>query len=90
MSAASDGPPLARRSTVDLVVLALTFTVCTALLLTAAAVIVGGLVGVPVMGYLNALGGALSTIVGALLGLIAGRRTRQVPRPPNGLDRPTR
>ena len=70
--------------------LALTFTVCTVLLLTAAAVIVGGLVGQPVMGYLDALGGALSTIVGALLGLIAGRRTRPVPRPPSAPDRPSR
>jgi hypothetical protein len=75
---------------VDLVVLALTFTVCTVLLLTAAAVIVAGLLGVPVDGYLGALGGAMSTIVGALLGLIAGRRTRPVPRPPTAPDRPNR
>lgn len=65
------------RPTLELVILALTATVC-ALLLAGGAALVVALVlnpGSPTLEpYVGAFGSALTVIVGALLGLIAGRR----------------
>ena len=71
---------VSNRSTVELVVLALTGTVCVLLLLGGAGVIVAVLLnpGDPNLEpYVGAFGSAVTVIVGALLGLIAGRRVKR-------------
>jgi hypothetical protein len=87
VSSQSDDRQLRRRPTIDLVVLALTVTICTILLLVTLGVIVAAALGYGVGDYLGALGSALSTVIGALLGLIAGRRSRssQIGTPPTHL-----
>jgi hypothetical protein len=87
VSSQSDDRQLRRRPTLDLVVLALTVTICVVLLVVTVGVIVAAALGHGVGEYLGALGSALSTVIGALLGLIAGRRSRssQIGTPPTHL-----
>jgi hypothetical protein len=72
-----------RRTTTDLVVLAFTVTVCGVLLVVAVGMAVAGAIApnTPLVGqYLNGLASATAVMLGALLGLLAGRR-------PAGSDR---
>ena len=67
------------RPTIELVVLALTVTVCALILAAGAALIIALIVNPAELilePYVNAFGSAITVIVGALLGLIAGRRGR--------------
>lgn len=67
----------AGRPTVDVVILILTVTVCASLLLTGAGIIVLELRDptTDTSAAASALGGIVTGITGALLGLIAGRRS---------------
>lgn len=73
---------LGDRSTIELMVLALTVTICLALLLTGLAITVSELLHpeVDTSEAVSTLSDILSMILGALLGLLAGRSERVTDR----------
>lgn len=73
---------LGDRSTIELMVLALTVTICLALLLTGLAISLSELLNpqVDTSEAVNTLSDILSMILGALLGLLAGRSERATDR----------
>jgi putative exporter of polyketide antibiotics len=78
------------RPTVDLVVLALTVTVCTVLIMLTVAVTVAGIIppNEPLPGrYLDVLVAASATMLGALLGLLGGRKGLPTESGPRSVDK---
>lgn len=79
MTSGDPAPDLRHRSTVDLLVLTLTVTVCSALLLIGAGILLVKVrdPAADVSAAAQALFGAVSLILGALLGMLPGRPARR-------------
>jgi hypothetical protein len=69
-----------KRPTIEVVILALTFTVCLFLLLAGGVLALAAITNpsnAALSQYATAMGGIITTVTGALLGLLAGRAGRR-------------